>query len=118
MRQAGKFLPEGRDYDPGSPIGLMMKGVVEVALELDTDGLDMCRRMPVVSLQLERWLAQVALYTPLIKQIIDQTQRRVLQGESVPASEKIFSLFETHTDIIIKALARGGAPSDQLSPCD
>ena len=26
----------------------------------------------------------------------------VLQGESVTAGEKIFSLFETHTDIIIK----------------
>jgi IS5 family transposase len=34
--------------------------------------------------------------------VIDQAQRRVLQGENVPADEKIFSLFETHTDIIIK----------------
>jgi len=44
----------------------------------------------------------VAHYLPLITQVIDQTQRRVFQGESVPAGEKIFSLFETHTDIIIK----------------
>lgn len=59
--------------------------------------------MPVASLlQLEAWFAQVAYYTPLIKQVIDQTQRRVFQGESVPASEKIFSLFEPHTDIVIK----------------
>jgi len=58
--------------------------------------------IPVASLQLERWLAQVAHYTPLVKQIIDQTQRRIFQGESVPASDKIFSLFETHTDIVIK----------------
>lgn len=58
---------------------------------------------PTVALQQsEQWHAQVAHYTPLIKQVIDQAQRRVLQGESVPASEKIFSLFETHTDIIIK----------------
>ena len=34
--------------------------------------------------------------------VIDQTQRRVFRGESVPAGEKVFSLFETHTDIIIK----------------
>jgi IS5 family transposase len=34
--------------------------------------------------------------------VIDQTERRVLQGESVPASEKIVSLFEPHTDIIVK----------------
>ena len=41
-------------------------------------------------------------YLPLIKQVIDQTRRRVFQGESVPADEKIFSLFEPHSDIIIK----------------
>jgi IS5 family transposase len=34
--------------------------------------------------------------------IIDQTERRVLDGESVPAEEKIVSIFEPHTDIIIK----------------
>jgi IS5 family transposase len=34
--------------------------------------------------------------------VIDQTERRVLRGETVPADEKIVSIFETHTDIIIK----------------
>ena len=38
----------------------------------------------------------------MITRVIDQTQRRVFQGECVPADEKIFSLFEPHTDIIIK----------------
>ena len=38
----------------------------------------------------------------LTKQVIDQTRRRVLWGEKVPASEKILSIFEPHTDIIIK----------------
>ena len=33
---------------------------------------------------------------------MDQTQRRVLGGEKVPASEKVVSLFEEHTDIIEK----------------
>ena len=54
------------------------------------------------TLQLEAWHAEVGHYMPLIRQVIDQTQRRVFQGESVPADEKVFSLFETHTDIIIK----------------
>jgi len=39
-------------------------------------------------------------FLPRTEQIIDQTQRRILQGEQVPASEKIVSLFEEHTDII------------------
>ncbi len=34
--------------------------------------------------------------------VIDQTERRVLHGEEVPSAEKIVSIFETHTDIIVK----------------
>lgn len=34
--------------------------------------------------------------------VIDQTERRVLHGESVPAEEKVVSIFEPHTDIIVK----------------
>ena len=38
----------------------------------------------------------------LTHRVIDQTTRRVIHGESVPACEKIVSLFEPHTDIIVK----------------
>lgn len=38
----------------------------------------------------------------LTYRVIDQTTRRVIHRESVPASEKIVSIFETHTDIIVK----------------
>jgi len=48
------------------------------------------------------WQAEVAHYTDLIAQVIDQTRRRVFAGERVPAEEKIVSLFEAHTDIIVK----------------
>lgn len=34
--------------------------------------------------------------------VVDQTERRVLRGEAVPAAEKIVSIFEPHNDIIIK----------------
>jgi transposase, IS5 family len=37
-----------------------------------------------------------------ITAVIDQTERRVLHGQSVPSEEKIVSIFETHTDIIVK----------------
>lgn len=36
----------------------------------------------------------------LLEQVIDQTERRVLRGETVPAAEKVVSIFEPHTDII------------------
>jgi IS5 family transposase len=34
--------------------------------------------------------------------VIDQTYRRVFNGEEVPAHDKIVSIFEPHTDIIVK----------------
>ena len=39
---------------------------------------------------------------PLIERVIVQTGRRVFDGEAVPASEKLVSLFEPHADIIVK----------------
>lgn len=39
-------------------------------------------------------------FTPRVEQVIEQTVRRVFEGEAVPAEEKIVSLFEPHTDII------------------
>ena len=39
-------------------------------------------------------------YLHLMQQVIKQTERRVLQGEKVPAAEKVVSIFEEHTDII------------------
>jgi IS5 family transposase len=39
-------------------------------------------------------------FLPLVEQAIEQSVRRVLDGESVPAQEKIVSIFEPHTNII------------------
>jgi transposase, IS5 family len=38
----------------------------------------------------------------ILGKVIDQTDRRVFKGEKVPASEKVVSFFEDHTDIIVK----------------
>ncbi len=38
----------------------------------------------------------------LLGKVIDQTRRRVINGETVPASEKVVSFFEEHSDIIVK----------------
>jgi transposase, IS5 family len=39
-------------------------------------------------------------YCGLGDRVIDQARRRVLQEEQVPNAEKIYSIFETHTDLI------------------
>lgn len=41
-------------------------------------------------------------YVALGQRVIDQTRRRVIDREQVPAREKILSIFETHTDILVK----------------
>jgi IS5 family transposase len=56
----------------------------------------------VAGLAAARWRTQVAHYLPLIARVLDQSERRVLQGQAVPASEKLVSLFEPHADIIVK----------------
>jgi len=72
-----------------------LKYLAQAELELSCSGVtsDVC---------FEGWKAEVEYFKPLILRVIDQTTRRVFEGEKVPADEKIFSLFEEHTDIIVK----------------
>ena len=46
---------------------------------------------------------QICHFVGLAHRVIDQTERRVLRGETVPATEKVFSIFEPHTDIVVKS---------------
>ena len=39
------------------------------------------------------------------KRQIDQIRRRVIQGETIPHEEKVFSIFEPHTEWISKGKA-------------
>src|SRR6267378_1510777 len=43
---------------------------------------------------------EIAHYCGLGERVIDQARRRVLEGEQVPNAEKIYSIFEVHTDLI------------------
>jgi IS5 family transposase len=62
---------------------------------------------PTVGQAGQRLREQVAHFVPLVGQVIDQTRRRVLEGQKVPAAEKLVSLFEPHTQIIPRH--KGGA---------
>ena len=76
---------------------------------------------------LKTWLIeQLNHYLPLVRQVVCQTRRRVIAGESVPAQEKIVSLFEPHTDIIRKdrrdtyyghKICITGSPSNLILDC-
>jgi transposase, IS5 family len=60
------------------------------------------KRSEAVVQRLHSALEHVA---PLVQQVIAQTERRVLHGESVPASDKLVSLFEPHTAIVRRGKA-------------
>jgi IS5 family transposase len=45
-------------------------------------------------------------YCQLGLRVIDQSSRRVLKGEQVPTEEKIYSIFEVHTDLIKRGKVR------------
>ena len=78
--------------------GRTVKNAERVAEELDAVAMpDMMALVRTGALAQE--IRQVV---ELTKRVIDQTERRVLHGESVPAGEKLVSIFEPHTDIIVK----------------
>jgi IS5 family transposase len=56
-----------------------------------------------ISIEVALWRLETEHYLPLIERVVSQTRRRVVDGEAVPASEKLVSLFEPHADIIVKS---------------
>jgi len=56
------------------------------------------------------WIAEaIALdlehYLPLGRRVLDQAKRRILRGEVVPANEKLYSIFEEHTELLKRGKA-------------
>jgi transposase, IS5 family len=68
---------------------------IEVLGEWEGDRYADTRQGQALAARMERALG-------ILDRVIDQTERRVLRGEKVPASEKVVSFFEDHTDIVVK----------------
>src|SRR6266700_5103980 len=49
---------------------------------------------------------EIDRYCGLGDRVIDQARRRVIEGEQVPNAEKIYSIFEPHTDLIKRGKVR------------
>jgi len=49
---------------------------------------------------------QITSYCDLGDRVFSQTRRRVLHGEQVPTDEKVYSIFEPHTDLIKRGKER------------
>src|SRR5438876_623775 len=60
----------------------------------------------IASLGIDSLRNEITGYCQLAERVIDQSRRRVLQGEKVPTEEKIYSIFEPHTDLIKRGKAQ------------
>lgn len=60
------------------------------------------KRIPIVEPKWASWELVAREFAKKVEVVISQTQRRVFDGEKVPAAEKLVSLFEDHTDIVVK----------------
>ena len=61
---------------------------------------------PFAALTIDALRDEIAHYCGLGERVIDQARRRVLDGEQVPNVEKIYSIFEPHTDLIKRGKVR------------
>lgn len=52
--------------------------------------------------QRHQFITELESLLPKMKQVYDVAYRKEILGESVPVKEKIFSIFEDHTDCIVK----------------
>jgi len=60
---------------------------------------------PLDTLELQTWAEDIGHYLPLAAQCVAQARKRVLEEQEVPNAEKIFSIFEEHTELLIRGKA-------------
>ena len=54
------------------------------------------------NLELQAMAAELEAMLPAMKRVVEQARRAQLQGETVPAAERVFSIFEPHTELIMR----------------
>jgi transposase, IS5 family len=60
----------------------------------------------MTTMKIEALRNEIAHYCDLGARVIDQACRRVIDGEQVPTAEKLYSIFEPHTDLIKRGKVR------------
>jgi transposase, IS5 family len=94
---------QARTY--GVLIGIAEEVVVNARAALEKTGKMRGRDM-FADMAIEELRKQIEHFCQLGSRVIDQARRRALDGEQVPNSEKIYSIFEPHTDLIKRGKVR------------
>jgi IS5 family transposase len=99
--------------DAGSQQTAAYRALIEIAEEVAAsarkaldDTAAMRGKDPLTALNIKALREEIAHYCDLGTRVIGQARRRVLDGEQVPTSEKIYSIFEPHTDLIKRGKVR------------
>lgn len=101
-RKIGETLKKGTD-EAKTAGKKLYEELVEVTQKVVDQGHQAIRRLSDETDEKAQHLKQtLETFVPLVEKVIDQTQRRVFQQQAVPAAEKIVSIFEPHSDIIVR----------------
>lgn len=61
---------------------------------------EFCKRTAVTTGDIACVAAQLRGYLPAMKTVVETARRAQIDGETVPASQRVYSLFEQHTELI------------------
>ncbi len=91
----------------GQRVSKEVGSYLEMARELERKVAQTKMGLRVVSLSAGQLLAveQIRYFHEMLIKHIDLVDRRLLQGQAIPHEEKVFSLFEPHTELIKKGKA-------------
>jgi len=86
-------------------IGIAEEVVVSARAALETTR-GMAAKDVLAAMAIEELRKEIEHFCGLGSRVIDQARRRVLDGEQVPNDQKIYSIFEPHTDLIKRGKVR------------
>ncbi len=85
-----------------------VEGICEWALRVAeglVQGIESLRYGEWKHAEAEALVEQIGHFVELAQRVIGQARRRVVEGESVPNEEKLFSVFEPHTELLKRGKA-------------
>lgn len=104
MRSSGKACAS-TSKNKEQTIKLQVEEYLRIARELDekvSESKEALYHHPLLDMKLLTLLESLDYYQKMFKKHIDLIDRRLLKGEQIPTEEKIYSIFETHTEWISK----------------
>ena len=108
-RKASKNTPSAEAL---KPLFIRLFGLVENILQWSDDVAEslapkIARHWygPVVQVAMEVCLSDLVHFQGMGKRVLDQARRRIIGKEKVPNGEKIFSIFEPHTELLKRGKA-------------